>query len=435
MSDDTSHPVPQSRFARAAGLGRLTSRTLAGAAFGAAGQLARGHRPTARGLMLTPANISRLTEELSRMRGAAMKLGQLISMETDDLLPPDLAQIMARLRADAKPMPPAQLKRLLTEDYGANFQRRFKRFDPRPIAAASIGQVHRAETLDGRPLALKIQYPGIARAIDADIANLGTLIRLSGLLPRDVDLPALLEEARLQLHEEADYAREAANLREAAQLLGDDPGFALPTPHDDLSTPRILAMDFMPSQPLDTLEGADQDTRDRLVTRLFALFLREVFDWGAVQTDPNLANYRLDGDRIVLLDYGALRHYSPKTVQDLRQLLRATATGDGVRAAMDLNGYTDDATSDAQWHTLTEIAALVRAPLTSDSPFDFGDTSTLDQARVLGQRLALQENYTKVPPVEALFLQRKLAGLVLMATTLRAKVPLSALVRPYLTPG
>lgn len=429
-------PVPASRLARAARLGGLTTSLLGNMAAGATRDLARGRRPEVRNLLLTPANARRLTAELARMRGAAMKLGQLISMDSSDLLPPELAQILAQLRQDAHFMPPKQLKQVLEGTYGPGFHRRFRRFDTRPIAAASIGQVHRAVTEDGRVLALKIQYPGIRGAIDADIANLGTLLKYSGLIPRGIDIAPLMEEARQQLHEEADYQREAAELRRfGALLLGTD-GFALPCPHDDLSSDTILAMDFMDSLPIETLERRPQAARDDAATKLFALFLRELFDWRTVQTDPNFANYRLsrDAETLILLDFGAARPFDADMVLRFRALLSATASGtdNAIRAALMDVGYVRPNTPRNQVATILHMIHLLRPALTAPGTFDFGDTTVLENLRAQGQRLGLDQGYVEVPLVDALYLQRKLAGLVLLATRLNAKVPISAMLAPYL---
>ena len=236
-----------------------------------------------------------------------MKMGQLLSLEAGDLLTPELAALLRPLQAQAHVMPPAQLKQVLSAAWGKDFTKRFKKFDVRPIAAASIGQVHRAQTLDGRDLAVKVQYPGIRDSIDSDLRNLAALMRMSGLLPKGLDLAPLLEDARQQLHDEADYAQEARSLGRFGALLEDDPFFIVPRWHADLSTPDILAMDFAPSDPIDTLEGADQSTRDRVATGLIDLMMREVFAFGLVQSDPNFANFRWQPDtgRVVLLDFGA----------------------------------------------------------------------------------------------------------------------------------
>ncbi|MGP6087373.1 ABC1 kinase family protein [Antarctobacter jejuensis] len=435
-SDRPGVAVPTSRIARAARMGGLTTSILGNLAIGATRDIARGRRPAPRDLLLTPANARRLTTELARMRGAAMKLGQLLSMESSDLMPPELAAILSQLRQDALFMPPKQLKQVLTEAYGAGFQRRFKRFDTRPVAAASIGQVHRVVAADGRALALKIQYPGIRGAIDADVANLGTLLRYSGLIPRGIDIAPLLEEARKQLHEEADYRREAAELDRFAGLLRDSPGFALPRPHRDLSTDTVLAMDFMDSRPIEVLESNPQAARDSALTRLFTLFLREVFDWHRVQTDPNFANYRLapDGETLVLLDFGAARAFDQTSVAGFRCLLRAAANGhaEDIRAALLTTGFIRPDTPADQVDTLLRMVAMIHPALNSAQPFDFGDTTLLEQLRAEGQRLGLDQGYAEIPPIDALFLQRKLAGLVLLATRLRARVPVRDLLAPYL---
>ncbi len=426
--------VPSGRISRAARLGGLTTGLLGAMATEGTRALARGERPRARDLLLTPANARRLTDELARMRGAAMKMGQLMSMEAGDMLPPELAQVLAHLRADAHFMPPKQLKQVLIAQYGADFLRRFKRFDTRPVAAASIGQVHRAIAKDGRVLALKIQYPGVRAAIDADVANLGTLLRLSGLLPRDLELRPFLEEARRQLHEEADYAREAAELTRFARLVGDDPGIVLPRVHADHCTSDILAMDFVESAPIENLETCDQKTRDRAMSRLFRLFLQELFDWQVIQTDPNFANYRYQPgtDSLVLLDFGAARHFPSNFAIKCRALLRAAlhADRDAVRNGLiGLGMFTDD-TPASQQRLILEMVDMA-LPLFDAELVDFGDTRLLTAMHEKGMVLGMEEDFRHIPPWDALYMQRKLAGLVLLATRLRARVPLRDLSAPY----
>ncbi|MEL7488035.1 MAG: AarF/UbiB family protein, partial [Pseudomonadota bacterium] len=179
--------VPRRRLSRAARFGGLAAGVAGDVALRGAGRALRGERPDLGSLLLTPANAARIADELAKLRGAAMKIGQLVSMDAGDLLPPEFAEIMARLRATAAPMPGRQLKSVLTENWGRDWLRRFDAFDVRPLAAASIGQVHRARTNDGRDLAIKIQYPGVRASIDSDVDNVATLINLSGLLPKDTD--------------------------------------------------------------------------------------------------------------------------------------------------------------------------------------------------------------------------------------------------------
>jgi predicted unusual protein kinase regulating ubiquinone biosynthesis (AarF/ABC1/UbiB family) len=189
------------------------------------------------------------------------------------MLPPELAQILARLRDNAHHMPPAQLDRVLATEWGRDWRRRFRHFQAHPVAAASIGQVHRAELPDGRILAIKVQYPGVATSIDADVDNVATLLRVSGLLPRELAIGPLLEEAKQQLHEEADYVRELAMLERYRALVGDDPAYVVPAAEPSLSTPRVLAMAFVEGERIEALEGRPQEERDHAAQALVALGL------------------------------------------------------------------------------------------------------------------------------------------------------------------
>lgn len=222
-----------------------------------------------------------------------MKLGQMMSLQGADLLPPEFAQALAVLRAQAAPMPLPQLRRVLGREYGRGWERRFAQFDFEPIAAASIGQVHRARTADGRELALKIQYPGVARSISSDVENLAAMLQLLKLLPHEVDVPAIAAEAARQLGQEADYLAEAEFLDHFAALVADEPQLIVPRAHRDLTTARILAMDFIDGEALDSLaaDAVPQATRDAVGTLLERLMFRELFEFRLMQTDPNFANY------------------------------------------------------------------------------------------------------------------------------------------------
>jgi predicted unusual protein kinase regulating ubiquinone biosynthesis (AarF/ABC1/UbiB family) len=367
-----------------------------------------------------------------------MKLGQLLSLEGDDFLPREVSEALALLRADADAMPAEQLRTVLAEEYGAGFESRFARFDPEPIAAASIGQVHEATLPDGRVLALKIQYPGVARSIGSDVDNLVTALRLTRLLPRSLDLEALADEARRQLREEADYGGEAERLRRYRALLADDPAFVVPRVHDDLTTPRILAMDRLRGLPLEDLCGPDhpQARRDAVAAELYRLLFRELFEFGFVQTDPNFANYLWipEGERLGLVDLGAGREV-PRRLQHLyADLFRAGMGGDrdGVREASLAIGLFEAGEREDRVERLVDMMMLACEAFSGDGPHDFAASGHPARMRELATDLALGKGFWRPPPIDSLYLHRKLGGTYLLAARLRARVDLRALLLPFL---
>jgi predicted unusual protein kinase regulating ubiquinone biosynthesis (AarF/ABC1/UbiB family) len=427
--------VPSSRLSRLARFGGMAGGVASGMALDAARQVAAGRRPSVADLLMTPANVSRVTRELAHLRGAAMKMGQLLSMDSGDMLPPELAQILARLRADAEHMPPRQLRAALDRQWGRGWLDRFEHFDVRPIAAASIGQVHRARTRDGRDLAIKIQYPGIRRSIDSDVDNVGALMRLSGALPPQIDLAPMLAEAKRQLHEEADYEREGRCLQRFAALLADDPIFRVPRLHADLTTPDVLAMDYMPGAPIEALTDAPQGERDRAATALLDLCLRELFAFRLMQTDPNFANYRYDRatGRMILLDFGATREIPAELSDGYRRLMREALSGDrpAIRASMTGLGFFDEAAFGKHEAAIMAMVDKGLAPLLAGGPFDFGDRTLARELRDEGVALAGDRDFWRIPPMDSLFIQRKGLGMYLLAARLGARVDIRRLLEAW----
>ena len=435
-SDRSSAAVPRRRLTRFARFGGLATGIAGDLLLNGAKSLAQGQRPDLRKLLLTPSNAERVTDELARLRGAAMKLGQLLSMDASDFLPPELAEILARLRSDADAMPATQLRAALDDAWGVGWRMRFENFDMAPIAAASIGQVHRAQARDGRDMAIKIQYPGVRDSIDSDVDNVATLIRLSGLLPADVDIEIFLDEAKRQLHDEADYHREGAYLHKFGGLLAADKDYALPTLYDDLTTSTTLAMSYVGGAPIESFDRAPQALRNRIVSLLIKLMFRELFDFRLMQTDPNFANYQYDADskKIVLLDFGASRDISASLVEGYRTLL-AAAYADDIPAVVDAAvkiGFFDAATVDAHGAVITEMFAASMEPIRIKGPYDFGASDLPNRLRDLGLALSQEDVYGHVPPTETLFLQRKFAGVFMLANRLGATAHVRRLIKPFL---
>jgi predicted unusual protein kinase regulating ubiquinone biosynthesis (AarF/ABC1/UbiB family) len=359
--------VPSSRLSRFARFGGLATGVASGMLLNGARQVAQGKRPSISELLLTPANAIKVTHQLSQLRGAAMKIGQLMSMDAGELLPPELSDILGKLRADAQHMPRGQLQAVLNRNWGKGWEDRFESFGFTPIAAASIGQVHRATTKDGRDLAIKVQYPGVRQSIDSDVNNVASLIKLSGLVPDTLDVAPMLAEAKRQLHQEADYAQEAAYLLRFGTLLGGAPEFAVPAYHADFSTDNVLAMSYVESIPIETLITVPQAERDRVVTLLIDLLLRELFDYGLMQTDPNFANYRYDlaTGQLVLLDFGATRDIMPEAAERYRLLMQAGLAGDHItaRETMIAIGFFDGRTQPQHQNAVMAMFEMAMAPL------------------------------------------------------------------------
>ena len=434
---DKTVPVPTTRVSRFAKVGGLAADIAGNLALNGVRQLVQGQRPNWNGLLLSPANARKLADQLAQMRGAAMKVGQLMSMDSGTMLPPEFAQILARLRSEAQPMPPPQLKKVLTAYWGPQWLRQFASFDVRPIAAASIGQVHRAKTKDGRELALKIQYPGIRKSIDSDVDNIAMLIKMSGLLPRDLNITSLLEQAKQQLHDEAQYQNEGQYLEQFGKLLADKRDFKVPALYEDLTTPDILAMSYVSGHPIEALASAPQATRDRVVGLLIQLLLLELFDFHLMQTDPNFANYQYNPEtqQVVLLDFGATRALCPILVQQFRRLLNSGLENnkDAILHLLREIGYCDDTTLPHHRTALLNLFDLILSPFRQDIAFDFSDEVFATQVRDAAMALGKDGDFWHIPPVETLFLHRKFGGIYLLANRLGARVNVRQLVLPYRT--
>ncbi|MGR5061492.1 ABC1 kinase family protein [Photobacterium sp. DNB22_13_2] len=428
--------VPKGRLSRLGQLGSLATRVAGSMVTEGVKQLAQGNRPKASELLLTPSNAKRVAEQLAQLRGAAMKVGQLLSMDAGDLLPPELTELLARLRAEAKAMPISQLNAVLQDEWEIDWQDRFQTFSFYPVAAASIGQVHSATNFDGEKIALKIQYPGIKESIDSDVDNVATLLRVSGLLPKDVDYQDLLEEAKKQLHAEADYLLEASLLKQYQQHLAPDSRYLIPYVFDKLTTENILAMQFVDGLPVESLTDHPQHVRDLVMDLAFELLFKEIFEFKLVQTDPNFANFQFNEQtqQLVLLDFGATRAYPAHVADGYQQLLSAALYHDktSMNDALRQIGFFSQPITPPQQDAVIELCLEACEPIMTDGKFDFGQTDLARRIRDAGTTLSMKENYWHTPPADAIFFHRKLGGLYLLAARLKARVNVREIFSPYL---
>jgi len=431
--------VPTTRLGRLVRLGFTAGEMAVGGLAEGVKRLTGVTPEDAVNVFLTAANAQKLAKRLAGMRGAAMKMGQILSMESVDILPKEFSEALAILRDSANTMPDSQIRRVMGREYGKGWEGKFERFDFEPIAAASIGQVHRVLTKDGRDLALKIQYPGVAKSINSDVDNMAMFLRLAHILPITMDVSGIVVETKRQLKQEADYIIEAKYLRDYRELVRDDDCFVVPKVHDDLTTKRILAMDYVSGEPLEALgeEGVAQELRDDAGTLLERLLFRELFEFRTMQSDPNFANYlyRPEDGRIVLLDFGSTVTFSEEFTSRYGQISKALIEEDAgaARHYAEQIGYLQPDDSPDHAGRVLDMMRLICEPIRNPGVYDFGESDLVSRARDAGfEMLWNSGGEFRAPPPETVFLHRKLIGSFLLCARLRVRVDVQALISEYL---
>jgi predicted unusual protein kinase regulating ubiquinone biosynthesis (AarF/ABC1/UbiB family) len=388
--------------------------------------------------VLTPGNAELLARRLASLRGPAMKVGQMLSLQSDEIVPAEFRNALSMLRSQGYAMPDTQLRRVLGREYGKGWERKFAAFDPEPVAAASIGQIHRARKHGGRELALKIQYPGVARSVDSDVDNLATLLRRLQFLPMTLDVEAIAAEAKRQLRLETDYEAEARHLERYARMVAamrDE--VIVPRVDRALTTRRILAMDWIDGDPLEALasEAVPQSRRNAVALTLQELMFRELFEFRFMQTDPNFANYLYlpSTQQLALLDLGSAYEFPADFVERYRRVCRAVIAGDeaGIREAAFAIGYAHPDDPDDMIRGAVEIIELVCEPLSHRGAYDFAASGLIGRARDLGLAVAFRQGL-RSPPPETMFLHRKLVGTFLICAKLRARINVHSLIERFL---
>ena len=434
--------VPTTRLGRLARLGLTAGELALGGAVESMRRLADTNPSDAYNVLLTATNAKKLAKRLAGMRGAAMKMGQILSMESADFLPREFSDALAILRDSADTMPLSQIKRVMGREYGKGWQSKFIDFNYEPVAAASIGQVHRVFTEDGRDLALKIQYPGVAKSINSDVDNMAMLMRLINLLPVEIDISGIVKEAKRQLHQEADYIVEAQYLRDYRKLVEDEPRFVVPRVHDDLTTKRILAMDYVDGVPLESLgeDGVAQELKDSVGALLQHLMFRELLEFRTMQSDPNFANYlyQPESDRVVLLDFGSTVSFDKKFTDRYARIARAMIDGDDValRQLAEKMGYINPGNSDEYVGRVLNLIRLVSEPVIKGGVYDFQTSDVFARGRDAGLEMFFDDlSEYRVPPPETMFLHRKLVGSFMLCSRIGSRVNVQELLSPFLPPS
>lgn len=308
----------------------ITPARLAGgaAARWATTYLYRGEKRQAKRKQAMLRTAEDVTRTMGEMKGAAMKLGQVLSLMAG-VLPEEMATQLATLQSNAPPMAYGLVEQVFEREYGQAPNRVFRKFQKEPFAAASIGQVHRAELRDGTPVAVKVQYPGVRQAIEHDLANVGMMIGLGGLLARGLDTQAIVTELKEGIRAELDYLREAAWQQRYFDAFGGHGFIRVPKVYHELTTSTVLVQEYIKGRPFATARTLPQAERDRLGEIIYRFCFGSLYRHRLFNGDPHPGNYLLlDDGAVAFVDYGCVAEFSEDVVAAFKRLIRGLLAGD-----------------------------------------------------------------------------------------------------------
>ncbi|CAK1588498.1 unnamed protein product [Parnassius mnemosyne] len=419
--------VPSSRIGRMISFGSLA----AGLGVGTVAQYARntiqsvtGRVDESANAFLSPANAERIVDTLCKVRGAALKLGQLLSIQDDTMISPELQRIFERVRQSADFMPTWQVEKVMSSQLGPDWRNCVQHFEDKPFAAASIGQVHLAVLHNGKEVAIKVQYPGVAKGINSDIDNLVSVLKVWNVFPKGMFIDNIVEVAKKELAWEVDYVREAECTRKFKQLLAPYPEYFVPEVIDELCAAEVMTTELIDGTPLDKLFDAPYETRHDIAYKIMQLCLREMFVLRCMQTDPNWANffYNSNTKQVILLDFGATREYSKEFMDQYIEIIKAASDGDRdailrmSREMKFLTGYE----SKIMEETHVDTVMIMGEVFTRGDEFDFGTQKTTRRIQSLVPTIL---THRLCPPPEEIYsLHRKLSGVFLLCSKLKIKM-------------
>lgn len=424
--------VPSSSLGRALGFAGLGASLLAGTI---ADSFRSSKTKSDVNPFITERNAERLASALCRMRGAALKIGQMLSIQDENIIPAPLSQALERVRDKADIMPRRQLEKVLAAELGKDWRSGLLFFDETPLGAASIGQVHKAIRKDQEVVVMKIQYPGVAKSVESDVDNLLRLVSIANILPKGLFIENVARVAKKELSVECDYGWEIQAQQRFRELIMNDDwaknNFYVPRVYPDLSTERILTSEFVPGVPIDSIaSSSDQTLKDSIGTALLKLTLKELFEWRFMQTDPNFANFLYDSpsNKLYLIDFGAAREYPLDFVDNYMDMVRACAEQNSkeiIKKSTEL-GFLSGDESPVMLDAHVEAGIMVGTPFATPGLYNFGSHGTLTR-RVTELGAIMLDKRLVAPPDESYSLHRKLSGAFLACIKLKARVPCNEL--------
>jgi len=365
-------------------------------------------------------NARAVKEALGRLKGPLMKVAQMATT-VPDLLPPEFAQELASLQTNAPPMSASFVRRRMAAELGPAWQAKFAAFDLQPAAAASLGQVHRATSLGGRALAVKLQYPDMQSAVETDLAQMRTVMAIGRQLFGAVDTREIAEEISERIREELDYAREAKAMALYRRFFAERDDIGAPEPLAELSTGRLLTMTWLDGRGLMDFVEADAETRNRIARLLFEAWWTPLIRLGVIHGDPHLGNYTFADDpgggeaaRLNLLDFGCIRIFPPSFVEGVLRLYRALIADDHAAQADAYRIWGFNGLSRELIETLNIWARFIYGPLLDDRVRTVADgvsPGAYGRREAFQVKQALDRLGPVTVPREFVFMERAAIGL------------------------
>jgi len=356
-----------------------------------------------------------LREALGGLKGPIMKVAQILST-IPDALPPEYAEELASLQADAPAMGWLFTRRRMVAELGPDWQQKLQSFTREAVSAASLGQVHKATDLDGNELAMKLQYPDMASAIDADLRQLRLVFQLYERYDSAISTSDIYDELSERLREELDYRREAANLQLYQHMLANEDSVRLPEYRADLSTDRLMTMSWLDgTRIMPFLEtNPSQEVRNQIARNMFRVWYVPFYFYGVIHGDPHLGNYSLDRDnRINLMDFGSIRLFRPSFVGGVIDLYRALRDSDQDLAVHAYESWGFHGLDKEAIEVLNMWAGFIYSPLLEDKVRPIQELRNGTAGRELAGKV--HEELKRIggirPPREFVLMDRAAVGL------------------------